>query len=100
MTVAFSAVAVFVLPDWPSNTHWLSQEERDYAVARIQAERDTDSAGDAPVSHWRAFVLAISDWRVWLVLLAQNMATAGGTITCVSLLLGVGDFQPTSHCPG
>jgi hypothetical protein len=81
MTVFFSAIAVFILPDWPSNTKWLSQEERDYAVARIQAEKETDSAGDPPVSHWRAFVLAISDWRVWLVLLAQNMATAGGTIT-------------------
>lgn len=81
MTVGFSGAAVLILPDWPSNTKWLTQEERDYAVARIQAEKDTDSAGDKPVSHWRAFVLAVTDWRVWLVLLGQNMATAGGTIT-------------------
>ena len=83
MTVGFSGAAVYILPDWPSNTKWLTQEERDYAVARIQAEKDTDSAGDKPVSHWRAFVLAVTDWRVWLVLLGQNMATAGGTITLV-----------------
>jgi hypothetical protein len=81
MTVAFAVLAVFILPDFPGNTKWLSEEERAYAVARLSADNNHDSAEDAEVGHWKAFVLAVKDWRTWLFCFGQSTCTAAGTIT-------------------
>lgn len=81
MTVFFAVVAVFVLPDFPGNTKWLSEEERKYAVARLVADNNTDDEADAAVGHWKSFVMAAKDWRTWLFCFGQSTNTAAGTIT-------------------
>jgi hypothetical protein len=81
MTVVFAVVAVFVLPDFPGNTRWLTEAERKYAVARLAADQNYDDADDADIGHWKAFVLAASDWRTWLFCFGQSTLTAAGTIT-------------------
>jgi len=81
MTVTFAVVAVFVLPDFPGNTRWLTEAERKYAVARLAADQNYDDADDADISQWKAFVLAVRDWRTWLFCFGQSTLTAAGTIT-------------------
>jgi hypothetical protein len=70
-----------VLPDWPTNTRWLTPEEREYAVKRLLAERSSESAGETGISHLKALSLAVKDWKVWFLALSQNLAAAAGTIT-------------------
>jgi hypothetical protein len=81
MTVVFAVVAVFVLPDFPGNTSWLTEEEREYAVARLVADNNADDEEDAAVGHWKSFVMACKDWRTWLFTFGQSTCTAAGTIT-------------------
>lgn len=81
ITISFSAVAIFILPDFPGNTKWLSEEERRYAVARLVADNNIDSSEDAAIGYWRSFVLAAKDWKTWLFCFGQSTLTAAGTIT-------------------
>jgi len=71
----------FILPDFPANTKWLTEEERRYAVARLAKDDNIDSADDQAVGHWRSIVLAVKDWRAWLFCFGQSTCTAAGTIT-------------------
>jgi len=86
MRVAVTVIAVFVLPDFPGNTKWLSGEERAYAVARLVADNNIDDEEDAAICHWQAFKMAAKDWRTWLCCFGQSTCTAAETIT---------DFVPT-----
>ncbi|ORY26040.1 major facilitator superfamily domain-containing protein [Naematelia encephala] len=81
MTVCFSVIAVFILPDFPGNTKWLSKEERDYAVGRLIADNNIDSEEDTAIGHWKSIVMAVKDWRTWLFCFGQSCNTAAGTIT-------------------
>lgn len=73
--------ASFILPDFPGNTKWLTEEERIYAVARLADDNNTDSVEDEKVGHLRAFMMAVKDWRTWLFVFGQSCNTAAGTIT-------------------
>ena len=81
MTVVFAVIAVFVLPDFPGNTKWLSEEERAYAVARLLDDNSGDTVSDSEIGHWKSFKMAVKDWRTWLFCFGQSCCTAAGTIT-------------------
>lgn len=58
-------LALFVLPDFPTTTRWLSEEERLVAEARLTQ----DAAGNADEDDeaWsRGFKQAFKDWRTWV----------------------------------
>ena len=81
MTVAFAVIAIFILPDMPSNTKWLTEEERAYAVGRLVADHNADGDEDEKVGHWASIKMATLDWRTWLFCFGQSTCTAAGTIT-------------------
>ncbi|KAJ4304745.1 hypothetical protein N0V90_000272 [Kalmusia sp. IMI 367209] len=67
-TVSCAIIAPFFLLDYPATTKRLTPEQRRLAVARLKADGITSSGADgevASVSHWRAFISAVSNWRVW-----------------------------------
>jgi hypothetical protein len=67
-TIGCAFIAPFLLLDYPATTKRLTPEQRALAVARLQADGITSRSADgeaASISHWRAFVSAISNWRVW-----------------------------------
>ncbi|KAK7183277.1 hypothetical protein DPSP01_011782 [Paraphaeosphaeria sporulosa] len=67
-TIGCALIAPFFLLDYPATTKRLSSEQRALAVARLQADGITSRSADgevASISHWRAFVSAVSNWRVW-----------------------------------
>jgi len=78
-TIGFSIFAMFILPDFPATTKWLTPEERAYAIARLAQENNANQAGN--VGYWESFVMAVRDWRTWLFWFGQTTCTCAGTIT-------------------
>lgn len=65
MTVAVSIVCMFLLPDWPGNTRWLTDAEKRLATLRIEADR-IGPAGQHDLTHMESFKAAVSDWRTYM----------------------------------
>ncbi|EGO00927.1 hypothetical protein SERLA73DRAFT_167140 [Serpula lacrymans var. lacrymans S7.3] len=86
ITMFIGFQVMWLLPDYPTNTRWLSPAERRLAQVRLAedaGEADTDSA-DASV--FDGFIMAIKDIKVWIFML----------MTCSQLLgLSFINFFPT-----
>ncbi|KAF8639444.1 hypothetical protein AX16_010299 [Volvariella volvacea WC 439] len=66
ITIAVAVVAIFVLPDFPTTTRWLTPEERALALRRMEEDvgvGDQDETEEGSMGH--GFILAIKDWKVW-----------------------------------
>ena len=60
-TVVFAVCTGFIIPDWPSTTKWLSEEEKALGIVRLM-----EDAGDeeSEIRSWAAFKMAAKDYRV------------------------------------
>lgn len=77
ITVFVAMLAVFILPDYPSNTRWLSSEER--AVAEWRLIRDAGQVDEDEESWGYGFKAAFSDWRLYvfaIIFLCIQVASA------------------------
>ncbi|KAJ6012643.1 hypothetical protein N7522_002998 [Penicillium canescens] len=77
ITVFFALVAFFVLPDYPSNTRWLSSKER--AVAEWRLIRDAGQVDEDNEGWSYGFSRAFTDWRLYvfaLIFLCIQVASA------------------------
>ncbi|KAH7344160.1 MFS general substrate transporter [Rhizoctonia solani] len=78
LTMAVAVAAVFILPDFPNTTRWLSPEERRLAEVRmaedVGGEVDKDSSDEG---HLYGFFLAMKDWKVWWFAMALTGITIG-----------------------
>ncbi|KAG9100237.1 hypothetical protein FRC06_004377 [Ceratobasidium sp. 370] len=78
LTMAVALAAIFILPDFPSTTRWLSPEERRLAEVRmaedVGGEVDKDTAQEG---HFYGFFLAMKDWKVWWFAMALTGITIG-----------------------
>ncbi|KAL5512606.1 hypothetical protein ACEPAG_3259 [Sanghuangporus baumii] len=86
VTITVGMLAIWSLPDLPSNTRWISSSERQLAQARIAedtGEADEDLAQD---SMWEGLKMAVKDVRVLIFAIME-----------LSLLLGLSfvNFFPT-----
>lgn len=57
-------VTVFYLTDWPTRANWLSNDERDWLTAELEAENHAKATADFTI--WEG----LSDKRIWLLALA------------------------------
>ncbi|MBW0476039.1 hypothetical protein O181_015754 [Austropuccinia psidii MF-1] len=94
-TLAVSVVVVFFLPDWPSNTRWLSAEEKALATLRLQVdkiERGVSVSEDTKLSSKEAFLAAVKDWRTYLFsfiyLMLLSAITISYFIPTITIVLG------------
>lgn len=64
--------AIFILPDFPATTRWLTPEERALALRRMEEDVGVGDQNETEQSGWRGsgLWLAVSDWRVWWLALA------------------------------
>jgi hypothetical protein len=70
VTFGVAIVTLWLLPDYPENTRWLTEGERALATSRMQR----DTVGHEESKGVRAgFVAAIRDPRLYVFLLMQNM---------------------------
>ena len=82
ITIGIAAVAFFVLPNFPRTTTWLTEEERQLAVWRLDediGEDDWTSSGAQTFGH--GFVLAVKDAKMWVLMVMLFCIVASGSVT-------------------
>ncbi|EPS39564.1 hypothetical protein H072_6648 [Dactylellina haptotyla CBS 200.50] len=73
VTFVIAAVGYFVLPDFPLTTKWLTQEEKELAHSRMEADT---VANKGETSTWNGFKQAARDPMVWIFALMAHMHLA------------------------
>ncbi|CCH41706.1 putative membrane protein [Wickerhamomyces ciferrii] len=82
ITVGTVPFAYFILPDMPSNTKFLSQQEKDIIMWKLRAEvGQDDSDSENQESYKSTLLLALKDIKVWCVtgILSFIVSAAGVT---------------------
>lgn len=72
MTIILSFGAMFLLPDWPSTTRWLTEDEKRLAQARIAAD-NIGAAHTKDIGHWASLKAAAFEWRTYMFLFMYMM---------------------------
>ncbi len=87
ITVVVAAMAVFILPDMPENSKFLSVEERQMAVNRLKLDVGTSlSPGEDEGTPMQGLIMAIKDVKVWVLAFMLTSVTVG---------VGFNQFFPT-----
>ncbi|KAL1881256.1 hypothetical protein Daus18300_001108 [Diaporthe australafricana] len=82
LTVIVASIAVFIIPDVPRTTRWLSEEEKELAAWRLQADIGEDDWVDSKhQSPLHGLKLAITDPKTWILLVVIYGSTASGSMT-------------------
>lgn len=82
-TVVFAVITGFVIPDWPSTTKWLSEEEKALGVVRIIEDAGEEEEDFGTLT---ALKMASKDYRVWLCITGQ---------LCIQAVASLTNFLPT-----
>lgn len=72
-TIFLACCAIFVLPDFPRTTTWLTPEEKELAIWRLDediGEADLGSNEEKGFSH--GFVLACKDIKMWILVRSRS----------------------------
>lgn len=77
ITVGMAALCIVVLPNFPSTTMWLSEEERAFAQWRLSI--DAHEEDDKNTSLWQGLKLALKDYRLYIFILLQHASIVSQT---------------------
>jgi hypothetical protein len=69
VTVCVGIAAAMILPDWPSTSKFLTEEERALAVKRLAIE--VGQSDEEQVGFLKACKMTFTDYKVWLFCLAM-----------------------------
>ncbi|KAK0206439.1 sugar transporter [Desarmillaria ectypa] len=78
LTVFVAFLAIFILPDFPATTKWLSPLERQLAIQRMEEDvgvGDQNETEDG--SPLGGLWLALTDWKIWWMSLALTAQVVG-----------------------
>lgn len=81
MTIFIALISFFSLPDFPSTTRWLSEEERAYSEWRIMKDIGSQNSDYQEPRMLKSALLAVQDWRTWLFVLMQHGILLSQTVT-------------------
>ncbi|RSH93567.1 hypothetical protein EHS25_007925 [Saitozyma podzolica] len=71
----------FIMPDYPSTTKWLSEEEQILAAQRLAHDGLANTVGaQGHMGHYEAIKAVFSDWRVYLFIFIFMLVTGSQTI--------------------
>ncbi|KAF2418944.1 MFS transporter [Tothia fuscella] len=79
LTVVLAVCAIFILPDYPHTTWWLSLEERTLAVERVA--RGSGMQDRKHTKLLSGLRMALTDYKVWLLGLIIITKTSAGAVT-------------------
>lgn len=80
-TCVVAPIAVFILPDYPGTTRWLSEDEKWLAAARLAADDIGSAQGHGASSgHLASLKESMTDWRTWCMTFLFMMVTGAQTI--------------------
>ncbi|KAF9569060.1 MFS general substrate transporter [Agrocybe pediades] len=65
LTIAVAVIAIFVLPDFPATTKWLSPEERALAMRRMEEDAGVGDEEQTETGATAGLWMALTDWKVW-----------------------------------
>jgi hypothetical protein len=82
VTVGIAVICIFILPDTPLTTRWLTEEQRQLAHDRI--ERDTVGIKESKGAK-AGFMQALRDPRLYLLVFMQNMHLSATSFNQVRL---------------
>ncbi|OJJ63750.1 hypothetical protein ASPSYDRAFT_141445 [Aspergillus sydowii CBS 593.65] len=87
VTIAIAVIAIFILPNFPRTTGWLSTEEKQLAAWRLEEDIGEDDWVDSEhQSLLHGAMLAFSDTKTWILMLL---------ILCIVSSASVTNFFPT-----
>ncbi|KAF9077927.1 MFS general substrate transporter [Rhodocollybia butyracea] len=69
LTVFFAVVAMFVLPDFPATSKFLTPLERKLAMRRMEEDAGVGDQGETEIGMVQGLILAVMDWKMWLLAL-------------------------------
>ena len=97
LTVFVAICAIFILPDFPATTRWLSDEERRLAMRRMEEDAGVGDEGETEVGgHAAGLLLAVKDWKVWwMALTMTSQVTALSFNAYFPTLSATLGFNPT-----
>ena len=78
VTIPVAVFAMFILPDYPATTKWLTDEERKLAIARL-VEEANERDDHEKSSNWEGLKLAFTDpvlYIIWVMQLGLNTSAA------------------------
>ena len=81
MTIVTAFIGFLVLPNYPSNTPWLNENERALAQYRLSREADGET-DDVNESVFVGLKQCIVDPKTWLLVLIQTAAVVSMSFTC------------------
>ena len=83
ITIAFAVIAVFILPDYPGTTSWLTDEQKMVAENRLAIDNGLagGSAEDEDVTAVQGLVMACKDIKVWLLGLTYHTTIMGLSVS-------------------
>ncbi|KAG2043838.1 major facilitator superfamily domain-containing protein [Suillus americanus] len=81
LTVIVAICAMFILPNFPHNTRWLTPEERSLAISRLADDGNGRMDGPGKQTTMKGLRDALSDWKVWwftVALIVDHIALSYG----------------------
>ncbi|KAF8138536.1 major facilitator superfamily domain-containing protein [Boletus edulis] len=82
LTCFVAVCAIFILPDFPATTRWLTEEERRLAVRRMKEDVGVGDQGETETGgRAHGLYLAVTDWKVWLFALAATAQVTAMSFT-------------------
>jgi MFS family permease len=82
VTIAIAIIAFFILPNFPRTTTWLSEEERELAVWRLQEDIGVDDwTSSEEQSFWSGMFLAFKDVKVWVLMIMLLAIVSSASVT-------------------
>ncbi|KAK6067875.1 major facilitator superfamily transporter [Seiridium cupressi] len=79
VTVFLSLLSIFLLPDFPTTTRWLSDQERAIATHRLNKHSGSQDEERGPILH--GVKLAVADYKVWLLATIVITKTTAAAVT-------------------
>lgn len=86
ITIFFGGVALFILPDYPQSTTWLSAREREIAQKRLDLDLGiTEESQD--IGAFQGLKMCLTDVKVWLLGLTYHATIMGLSVSSPSISL-------------
>lgn len=77
-----AAGAFLILPNFPRTTNWLSEEERQLAIWRLQEDVGVDDwTSSEEQGFWHGFALAVKDIKVWVLMVMLLGIVSSASVT-------------------
>ncbi|MCJ1352885.1 MAG: hypothetical protein MMC33_002869 [Icmadophila ericetorum] len=82
VTIVIAFAAYFILPNFPRTTTWLTEDERQLAVWRLDEDiGEDDWVGSKQQTFFHGLKLAITDIKMWILMVMLFCIVASGSVT-------------------